>query len=99
MILADIQRPSANVCRSLLMLIVNYIEVELDIVAIYYFINFLGEDKKSWMDILNYIMGIQNEINTIQWLAFVNGGIQFFFLTIALSYFINHIRLRKFRTY
>jgi O-acetyl-ADP-ribose deacetylase (regulator of RNase III) len=99
MILADIQRPSANVCRSLLMLIVNYIEVELDIVAIYYFINFLGEDKKSWMDILNYIMGIQNETNTIQWLAFVNGGIQFFFLTIALSYFINHIRLRKFRTY
>lgn len=35
MFLADIQRPSANVIRSLLMLVVNYIEVELDIIVIY----------------------------------------------------------------
>ena len=98
MILADIQRPSANVCRSLLMLAVNYVEVELDITAVYYFINFLRDNKKSWLDIINYIMNVQGADN-VAWLAFVNEGIQFFFLTIALSYFINHIRLRKFRTY
>ena len=38
MFLADIQRPSANIIRSLLMLIVNYIEVELDIMTLYYLV-------------------------------------------------------------
>lgn len=31
MFLADVQRPSANVIRSLVMLVINYIEVEMDI--------------------------------------------------------------------
>lgn len=35
MFLADIQRPSANVSRSLVMLVVNYIEVEFDVACIW----------------------------------------------------------------
>ena len=42
MFLSDIQRPSANVIRSLVMLVVNYIEVQFDMAAVYLFVrNFI----------------------------------------------------------
>lgn len=97
MFLADIQRPSANVIRSLLMLIVNYIEVELDITAIYYIVGKVLYNKAyTFQNLINFIMG-ENECGINNLISFVNKGIQFFFLTVVLSYFSNHMRARKFR--
>lgn len=99
MFLADIQRPSANVIRSLLILMVNYIEVQLDITVLYYvagkiFYNITYNVEcviKFFMGDLENISGVNTLIN------FANKGIQFFFLTVVLSYFSNHMRTRKFR--
>ena len=86
MFLADIQRPSANVSRLLVMLVVNYIEVEFDVACIWML---LCNMKKSYMTMkiaVEYIIG-SNVGNTFQWLDWINNGIKFFFLTIVLSYF------------
>lgn len=47
---------------------------------------------------IGFIIGDCIIINEYGWLQFTNNGIKFFFLTVALSYFSNHMRLRKFRT-
>ena len=39
-VLSDIQRPSANIIRSMIFLFVNYVEVSLDIALIYYLNNY-----------------------------------------------------------
>lgn len=98
MFLSDIQRPSANVTRSLVMLIVNYIEVELDVACICLLFQNLHETYIAVGNAIDFIVSSNGEA-VFKWLYWINGGIQFFFLTIALSYFSSHIRQRKFRTY
>ena len=98
MVLADVQRPSANVIRSLVMLVINYIEVQFDLAAIYLFgSNFIGGKAYGMERFVNFVIN-SSEIKDIVWLQFVNNGLKFFFLTVALSYFSNHMRMRKFRT-
>ena len=99
MFLADIQRPSANIIRSLLMLIVNYIEVELDIMTLYYLVGKIFYSKTyAYGQLIDFIMGDNGNMSGINNLInFANKGIQFFFLTVVLSYFSNHMRARKFR--
>lgn len=97
MFLSDIQRPSANVSRSLIMLVVNYIEVRLDITCIWMIICKLIKVPITVKTIFEYI--ISNSKTTFQWLNWINNGIKFFFLTFVLSYFCSHMRQRKFRTY
>lgn len=99
MFLADIQRPSANVIRSLLMLVVNYIEVELDIIVIYLIIGKVFYDKIYKIEnLFDFITGkIENTLVMNNIIEFVNIGIKFFFLTVVLSYFSSHMRTRKFR--
>ena len=99
MFLSDIQRPSANVIRSLVMLVVNYIEVQFDMAAIYLFIsNFIYHHGYKIQKAMGFIIGNEDIIKEYRWLQFANNGIKFFFLTVALSYFANHMRMRKFRT-
>lgn len=98
MFLSDIQRPSANVSRSLIMLVVNYIEVRLDITSVWMIICKLNKSLITTKMIFEYIIG-NDKIVTFQWLNWINDGIKFFFLTIVLSYFSSHMRQRKFRTY
>lgn len=99
MFLSDIQRPSANVIRSLVMLVVNYIEVQFDMAAIYLFVsNFIYNNEYKVQRAMGFIIGNEKVIKEYQWLQFANNGIKFFFLTVALSYFSNHMRMRKFRT-
>lgn len=98
MFFADIQRPSANLSRSLIMLIVNYIEVELDVAAIYLVTQNFRHVAVSFNDAVNLAIGCEAD-NLCRWLKFGNTGIKFFFLTVVLSYFSSHMRQRKFRTY
>lgn len=98
MFLADVQRPSANVIRSLVMLVINYIEVEMDIAAIYLLANnFTARKMHAVKCAINFIIDPLKTTN-IEWMNYVNNGLKFFFLTVALSYFSNHMRMRKFRT-
>lgn len=98
MFLADVQRPSANVIRSLAMLVINYIEVEMDIAAIYLLANnFTARKMHAVKCAINFIIDPLKTTN-IEWMNYVNNGLKFFFLTVALSYFSNHMRMRKFRT-
>lgn len=46
---------------------------------------------------INFIIDPLKTTN-IEWMNYVNNGLKFFFLTVALSYFSNHMRMRKFRT-
>lgn len=92
---ADIQRPSANIIRSLVFLFVNYMEVNLDLALLTYIyapeLSGLGEAVQ---------FGILPEtVSTLQGhsvLLYLNYGTKFFFMTIAFGYFSNHLRQRKF---
>ena len=98
MFLADVQRPSANVIRSLVMLVINYIEVQIDMAAIYLYSSCLIQSRAQTVNYaIKFIMN-PSQIEVGIWLKYVNNGLKFFFLTVALSYFSNHMRMRKFRT-
>lgn len=98
-ILADIQKPSANVIRSLILLFVNYLEVSLDISAIYFLHNY---NTLKVRDAIR--LGIlENDVKLkVSWvntaLEYTNACVKFFFMTIAFAYFANHLRQRKFRS-
>ena len=94
-VLADIQRPSANIIRSLLFLFVNYMEVNLDIALLYYMFN---PNLSQFMEAIQF--GILPETVSISQtyspLLYLNYGVKFFFMTLAFGYFSNHLRQRKF---
>lgn len=104
-ILADIQRPSANVIRSMVMLSLNYLEVSLDISVITY-IKYYGVLR--FRDALAFgLSGVSFELPEVfmgalmNWshhmLLYLNQGTKFFFLTLAFGYFANHLIQRKYR--
>lgn len=98
-ILADIQKPSANVIRSMILLFLNYLEVSLDISAIYFLHNYnaLKVSDAVRIGILEDTVELKDSwINTA--LEYTNAGVKFFFMTIAFGYFANHLRQRKFRS-
>ena len=80
-------------------LVVNYIEVELDIIVIYLIIGKVFYDKIYKIEnLFDFITGkIENTLVMNNIIEFVNIGIKFFFLTVVLSYFSSHMRTRKFR--
>lgn len=97
-VMADIQRSSANVIRSILLLLVNYIQVSLDMANIYCLMNY---GKVKLQDALYFgIMGETTErfIDTFgnTCLSYLNTGLKFFFMTMAFGYFSNHLRQRRF---
>lgn len=99
LMMADIQKPSANVIRSLLLLFFNYIEVSLEIAYFYYVycadITFeealafgvLGEGTN-----LAVVSAVPDMI-----IGYANAGLKFFFLTVVFGYLVQHMRQRKFR--
>lgn len=86
-ILSDIQRPSANIIRSLIMLFVNYVEVGAEMAFLYticykitFFealeISFLGKEiTYTLTPLLDFILN------------FTSSGIKFLFTTLVFSYF------------
>lgn len=97
-IMSDIQRPSANIIRSIIMLFINYIEVECDIAFLYSICY-----KTSFLEALKFsFLGIESESALAPHLEFIfqfgNAGTKFFFTTLVFGYFFSHIRQRKFRS-
>lgn len=98
-LLADIQKPSANIIRSLILLFLNYLEVSLDSAAICYLHN---GGNVTVTDAVRFGL-LDQEINggaltTDIYLDYINAGAKFFFTTLAFGYFANHLRQRKFRS-
>lgn len=103
MVMADIQRPSANIIRSMIMLFVNYIQVSFGISFLYY----LYYAKCGWtipfMEAIAFgILGIRENSNLVSGadytFTFVEAASNFFFITLAFGYFANHMHQRKFRS-
>lgn len=97
-IMADIQRPSANLIRSMLMLFVNYIEVALDLTFLYWF-NY--RSRISFCDALLFGMLGESQIKEMKTMCdylwpHLTASIQFFFLTLVFGYLANHMHQRKF---
>lgn len=99
-VMSDIQRPSANLIRSILMLFINYIEVALDMAAVYVW--YYKGQVNVWDAIVYGILGEQLTIPstvTVNYaFLFLNAGIKFFFITLVFGYFANHMRQRKFKS-
>lgn len=68
------------------MLVVNYIEVQFDMAAVYLFVsNFIYNKMHTVQHAMGFIIGNPERIKEYQWLQFANNGIKFFFLTVALD--------------
>ena len=97
-IMADVQRPSANIIRSMIMLFINYIEISFDLTFLYYVqykvrfrealaFGFLNEQTITELDSLkDYLFAVSNT------------GLKFFLVTLVFGYFFNHMHQREFRS-
>lgn len=99
-IMADIQNPSANLIRSIILLFFNYIEIAFDFAFLYYW---YAEKRIAVRQALAFgILGndILEEGSPIIEYFFVgaNTAVKFFFVTLVLSYFMGHMRQREFRS-
>lgn len=98
--MADIQKPSANVIRSLILLFFNYGEVSLDM-AYFYYVYHLG--KSGVEEALEFgILGTGAQDAVLTYLPDIimiygNAALKFFFLTMVFGYLVQHMHLRKFR--
>lgn len=99
-VLSDIQRPSANVIRSMIFLLINYLEVSSDIGAIFYIWNLGRIDFGTAIQfgIMPDFLSDSGIADLVLYrpLLYVNNGIKFFFMTLAFGYFANHLRQREF---
>ncbi len=98
--LSDIQRPSANVIRSMILLFINYLEVSVDISLLYYIDN---HGMLPFRNAIKYgLIGNVTDLESLgRWSAYIyymNVSIKFFFKTLAFGYFIKHLKERKFRS-
>lgn len=100
---ADIQRPSANIIRSLTFLFINYVEVSLEIALLIWLEN--SHDIKVVQgiraaflpdvflpDIMDKGVGLVGNIVPV----YLNYGVKFFFISLAFGYFAGNLRPRKF---
>lgn len=96
--LADIQRPSANIIRSMMMLFVNYFETSNDLAFLYRSYYNISLRKSLAFGFLG-IDAIPS-LDTIPDYLFVtlNAGLKFFLITLVFGYFFNHMHQRKFRS-
>ena len=97
--MADIQKPSANVIRSLLLLFLNYIEVSLEMTYFYYV---YGSNIKFKKALTFGVLGEGTDNAVISAvpdmiIGYANAGLKFFFLTVVFGYLVQHMRQRKFK--
>ena len=100
--MADIQSPSANIIRSLLLLFINYVEVAVDFAFLHFCYYGNSEDLSSIFNALlfGFVGKDVTKISDLLEFALVgtNVAVRFFFITLALGYFMGHMRQRKFRS-
>ena len=100
LMMADIQKPSANIIRSLLLLFFNYVEVSWGMAYFYYV---YGMDVTFKRALAFGVLGeetdlaVTSEIPDII-IGYANAGLKFFFLTVVFGYLVQHMRQRKFRS-
>lgn len=102
-VLADIQNPSANIIRSLLMLLINYIETGVELASVgYIWLKGTYSAKELLLySIANIDFGVEAAICATTdnaWFLCINGAVKFFFITLVFGYFTNHLKRKKFRT-
>ncbi len=98
-VLTDIQRPSANIVRSMLMLVINYVEVIFEAAFLYCLasggkvtfyaaslLGIFGEEVKGLS-----VYGAVDES-----FKYINMAIRFFFVSLVFGYLANHMKQRKF---
>ncbi len=94
--LADIQRPSANVVRSLLLIGINYCCTIFSVAYLYCYI----KGRASIWEALDFaILGAKAESLNSMWgyvLKFSRAGMNFFFVALIFAFFINHLKHRAF---
>ena len=102
--MADIQKPSANIIRSLLLLFFNYIEVSLDMAFFYYVYATGGAGTDaSFKEALAFGVLGQGADEAVMSavpdmiMGYANTGLKFFFLTVVFGYLVQHMRQRKFK--
>lgn len=99
-VLADIQRPSANIIRSMITLFINYVEVSLNM-SVIYFVKYHGAvlfRKALAFVFLNIDSGYVPDTYFDYAILCLNYGIKFFFVSMVFGYFSNHLQQRKFRS-
>lgn len=101
--MADIQRPSANLARSIILLFINYIETACDLAFLYYLYYRSVSVKFHFREALAFgFVGVSAIEKYSTWMdymfLYLNEGLKFYFLTLVLGYFFNHLRLRDFRS-
>ena len=98
-LMADIQKPSANVIRSMLLLLLNYVEVSIEMTCLY----FLNYDNMTFLQALQ--PGLLGEMPNSFCLSrmsdyllhYGNAALKFFFITMAFGYLAGHLKQRTFR--
>ena len=98
-VLGDIERPEANIIRSLLLLLVNYIEVSLDFAFLYY------SWRRIWSEGIRFyesaafaFFGIQADTlaGREQLFIYAQQALGFLFISFAFAYFLNHVQPKRF---
>ncbi len=99
-LLADIQPPSANIIRSMLLFFVNYLEVVLETSVLYFlYYSFYMKEKTNIQEAIDFgVFGNNFQFNDIGVLSYVHEGTKFFFLTVMFGFLAIHVKPKKFMT-
>ena len=97
-LLADLQPPSANIIRSMILFFINYIEIVLETAMLYFLGEYIsGITNISLLDALNFaVFGGKVGFGSVL-LVYVEAGTKFFFLTLMLGYLAVNIKPKKFK--
>ena len=99
LMMADIQKPSANIIRSLLLLFFNYMEVSWGM-AYFYYVYGTGVTFKRALALGVLGEGTDTAVMSAipdMIIGYADAGLKFFFLTVVFGYLVQHMRQRKFR--
>ena len=104
LLMADVQKPSANVIRSMLLLLFNFIEVSLEMTCLFY-CQFEDREMTALQALESGLLGnmpagIEKEIEFAgdYILYYGDKALKFFFVTLVFGYLAGHMRQRKFKS-
>lgn len=103
--MADIQNPSANVIRSLILLAFNYLEMAFGMafgMAYLYYLRYRNEGMIYREALKIGLVGGEEMVmvNSIfeYILFYANTALKFFFVTLVFGYLVGHMRQRRFKS-
>ena len=96
-LMSDIQRPSANIIRSMILLFVNYMEVSFEMAFLYYQKYKVLFREAVLFGILGQGMDIKSKSFTDYLFVYAGEGLRFFFVSLVFGYFATHMKQRRFR--